>query len=665
MNIIILNFLIYMLATGFHNHIGQLSPQEVDGPKASITPNVFRVYEKTSFTVSLSSEVPLSEKTLIEVQLPNSFNNDQVSPSKVKPWQTEDPDKPHYISVDCPQNPNLQVGLKIRKREYVGGYNAVTRHGVCLNILIENGIISPGQNIAVHYVNTTTPWLANQRPGSTDHEGMVYIAINGNPIENFPTYIVESGPESYRRVIVPSSVRPGQKFDVQLVSLDKYSNLTNARHDGVSLSCDDKVLASGISYVGKGKVSVMLPEKGVYRILAEGVLSNPIVVEDHPDGPYWGDIHFHNYPSVDAMGNTPYLYAREVSCLDFAGASEHGAGGLPKHWSQTRKWVRENNEPGKFVSILALESGMSFMEKGRPHINIYHYVDDAEALYGTDNGETDTEKDLLMEYIKDYKVIAQTHHSGWGFDMRMRYPDEMKLIEIYSMHGQSEYYNEDTQLSMGHQRHRQGGLKGPYYARDAWALGKRWYCVGSSDNHFGQPGVYYNSVLAVYADTLTRTSILDEIARGSCYATTGERIILDMKVNGHPMGSAIPLPADGGLKFQMDVHGTGIIESVELFGCPYIVGDSTVEIGRFMFEEGDQRVEKALTGWFTVYEKHGIGEMDFSSLAERKQGEDKMIYYIRVIQKEPITLPCELEGSGVIQKRPVEAWGTPVWVESK
>ncbi|MDH3981818.1 MAG: hypothetical protein OES84_02830 [Kiritimatiellaceae bacterium] len=645
---------------------GSLHAAERAGVSATIHPSTFPVYENTSFTVTLIANVPLEPGTLLEVQLPNSFSNDKVSPSKVKPWQTVDPDKRHYISVDCPDSPDVGFDLDIRRREYVGGYNVAARHGVCLNIVVRDKQVRAGQKIHVQYQNTTTPWLANQLPGATDHEGMVYVAVNGIPIRNFPMFTVESGPEKYRRVIIPSSVRPGESFDVHLVSLDKYNNLSTTYHENVSLTCNQEILASGINYRGKGMVQVVLPEKGVFRIDVDGVLSNPIRVMDNPRGPFWGDIHFHNYPSIDAMGNTPYLYAREVSCLDFAGAAEHGAGGLPAHWAQTKKWVQQNNRPGAFVTILALESSLTFVAKEwhrQPHMNIYHYVDDAEVLYGTERyGETATKKDRLFQYLDDYKVIAQTHHSGWGYDMRMRYPSEMKLIEIYSMHGQSEYYDNDTPLSMSNQRHRPGGRQGPYYARDAWALGKRWCCMGSSDNHFGQPGVHYNSITAAYSDQLTRNSILDAMGNGNCYATTGERVLLNVQVNGHGMGSTIKRPEDGKLQFQIEVHGTGKIVSVELFGCPFIEGDRTVEIGQLMFEEEDPRVDVALNAWETVYAKRAIGKLDYAERVKVVQEEDKMVYYVRVTQL-PIELPCDLEGSGIIQKRPVVAWSTPVWVE--
>lgn len=630
---------------------------------AIIEPQIFPVYERINFTVKINPNQKLKIGDKIEVQLPNSFTNDLVSPSKVKNWQTTNPDTAHYIKVTCTSHPDVKFELSTKKREFVGGYHVGTRHGVCLIAVIKEGEIPLTGEIRVDYKNTTTPWLANQKPGTTDHEGLVYIAINGDEINEFPQFTVKSGQEKYRRVIVPSSVSPGEQFTVKLVSLDKYNNLTETEHKNIKLKLGNQVLKSGISYKGKGEVLVSLSKKGVYRLEADGILSNPIKVCDNPNGPFWGDIHFHNYISVDAMGNTPYIYAREVSCLDFAGAAEHGAGGVPRHWEQTLKWVQENDDPGEFVTILALESGMGFMDKGRPHVNLYHYSDDAKLLYGTENGNTDTDKASFLKYLNDYKVIAQTHHSGWGYDMRMKYPDEMKLIEIYSMHGQSELFDNDTPLSLGKQRHRQGGKDGPYYARDAWALGKKWYCMGSSDNHFGQPGVHYNSISGVYANQLTRNNILDGFNTGQCYATTGERIILGMKVNGQNMGSILEVPENEKLNFEIEVHGTGIIESVELFACAYIEGDPSAQFGEFMFEDNDPRVEKALNSWFIAHEKRNIDKMDLILEFELENSGSPMVYYLRVIQKEPVTLPCELEGSGILQVRPVVAWSTPVWIE--
>ena len=65
--------------------------ENIEPAKADILPDVFSVYEKCSFAVTVYPKKILQKGDRIEVQLPNSFTNDLVSPSKVKKWQTEDP----------------------------------------------------------------------------------------------------------------------------------------------------------------------------------------------------------------------------------------------------------------------------------------------------------------------------------------------------------------------------------------------------------------------------------------------------------------------------------------------------------------------------------------------------------------------------------------------
>ena len=129
------------------------------------------------------------------------------------------------------------------------------------------------------------------------------------------------------------------------------------------------------------------------------------------------------------------------------------------------------------------------------------------------------------------------------------------------------------------------------------------------------------------------------------------------------MGSILEVPENEKLNFEIEVHGTGIIESVELFACAYIEGDPSAQFGEFMFEDNDPRVEKALNSWFIAHEKRNIDKMDLILEFELENSGSPMVYYLRVIQKEPVTLPCELEGSGILQVRPVVAWSTPVWIE--
>ena len=102
---------------------------------------------------------------------------------------------------------------------------------------------------------------------------------------------------------------------------------------------------------------------------------------------------------------------------------------------------------------------------------------------------------------------------------------------------------------------------------------------------------------------------------------------------------------------------------MELFACPFIEGNPTTEFGEFMFKEDDPLVDMVLNSWFVAYEKRNIEKMDLKLEFEIENKAEQMVYYLRVIQKRAITLPCELEGSGVLQVRPVVAWSTPVWIK--
>lgn len=625
--------------------------------RAQIRPDVFPVYSEVSFDVTISIGEPIYGGSIIEVQLPNSFTNDKVSPSKVKSWQCADPDARHYIGVKAGQLDNMDFTVGVLPREYVGGYSAPARHGKCVVIELKRGLLQTGEEVVLSYRNTTSPWLANQLPGSTDHEGTVLVMIDGGRIDSLPTYSVAAGTAVVNRVIIPSSGKPSEPFTVSLISIDQFNNLSSTNYRDVSITYEGAVLADGISYTGRTNVEVVISEIGIHRLMCNGVVSNPIDICKEPNGPYWGDIHIHNYPSVDAMGNTPYEYARDVSCLDFAATAEHGAGGLREHWAQTRKWAREHNEPGHFVTILALETNTKW------HHNIYFYDDDVPMVATQKNGDSLVSAEDLLDYVADKKVLTQIHHTGWGFDMRLRYPDTTRLFEIYSMHGSSEYRDPLDPLFMDKNRNRAGDAKiGPYYARDAWALGQRFVTHGSSDNHFGQGGVRHNSVTAVLSDMLERGAILDAMKNGACYATTGERILLDFRINGRPMGSEIQISSDNRLRIELTVHGTDVLGSVEIFACQFIEGERGVAVNSMMFAEDDTRVAKAIDSWNAVLREDEIGKLDAKYSLELHFDRNPLVFYAKITQRDLITLPGILEGEKVPQQRSVVAWSSPIWV---
>ena len=86
--------------------------------------------------------------------------------------------------------------------------------------------------------------------------------------------------------------------------------------------------------------------------------------------------------------------------------------------------------------------------------------------------------------------------------------------------------------------------------------------MASSDDHLGYPGAYGEGVVGVWADSLTSGSLLSAIRARHTYALTGDRIVLEVAVNGQPMGSELPAVADR--QIDVRVEGQDAIAMVEL-----------------------------------------------------------------------------------------------------
>jgi hypothetical protein len=71
-----------------------------------------------------------------------------------------------------------------------------------------------------------------------------------------------------------------------------------------------------------------------------------------------------------------------------------------------------------------------------------------------------------------------------------------------------------------------------------------------------------NGITAVYAAELTREALWEALAARRCYATSGERILLQVEVDGHLMGEEYE--TDGEPCIKLAVEGTAAIEQVDL-----------------------------------------------------------------------------------------------------
>ena len=102
-----------------------------------------------------------------------------------------------------------------------------------------------------------------------------------------------------------------------------------------------------------------------------------------------------------------------------------------------------------------------------------------------------------------------------------------------------------------------------------WSAGLAFGFVASSDSHSGFPGAYGEGLMAALCTDLDRASILEAIHSRRTYALTGDRIAVQLDVDGHPMGARV----DCGHQVQMRyaVEGRDEIDVVEVIQDGHVV----------------------------------------------------------------------------------------------
>jgi hypothetical protein len=125
-----------------------------------------------------------------------------------------------------------------------------------------------------------------------------------------------------------------------------------------------------------------------------------------------------------------------------------------------------------------------------------------------------------------------------------------RLVEIYSMHGSFEWF-------------------GNLFLKRGWRVG----FVGASDEHRAKPGrapafvdtgplMQGGGLAAVISPEKSRDAVFDALRGFSSYGTSGQRILLDADLDGHPMGSR--QSATGKRKLVVRAAGTSPIERIDV-----------------------------------------------------------------------------------------------------
>ena len=533
----------------------------VDG-NASISPDFAKACEPNTWEITyVVGNTPLSAGAHISVEIPLSWKIDLGRIFSVK----------HLM---LPGEASAGYGVLVEaaaSRDDVKTDVAISdlsRFSV-VDVAIAEGALQEGDWVKIILGGTESSKMRAQKYAQRAIFTLgVDVSGNGTyrRVPEFPSVSVVGGFAAGLRVVAPATVEPDKPFEIDVMPIDSYNHNPASEYNAqVSLMSSSKSLwvPSKCRFAPEGPSIVALKDikatgRGVFRVTAmdeENALigrSNPIGAGFSDEGHiYFGDIHGQVYESI-GTGTTEeyYQWGRDVERLDFCATANHYGGRYdptPDIWNRVVHISNRYYQPGKFVTFISFEWGSGHVG----HRNVYYKGSEGDLFPAFVEESNSLEK--LWKLLEGRDVLTIPHHPKYcgRADWTLRNDDLQRLVEICSMWGISE----------------SGGIHSVQYAL---SKGHRLGFIGGTDTHFGQPGHGSHGVnegrglAAVYAGELTRPAIFDALRDRHCYATTGDRILLNFRVNDARMGEEVEIPEGMPRKIAVRAEGTGPIEKVEI-----------------------------------------------------------------------------------------------------
>ena len=359
------------------------------------------------------------------------------------------------------------------------------------------------------------------------------------------------GPPCRAELIVPSSVRAGDAFEVKARVRDYWGNPVSSFTGRLSLLPTEGLAIEpheppgsawpdGVAVIGRATAE----RPGVFYFRATGDFeaeSNPVVasVEEPSRSLFWADMHGQTYSTCGTGSVLEFLsFARDSALVDVAAWQGNDFQVTPDGWREAKEGIKHFNEPGRFVTFLGYEHS-PHRPRGGDH-NVYFSGDQGRIfrssiaqLQGLADpaDERISTRDLVDEFRGRSDVMLIPHVGGRACDLDYFDSELMPALEICSHHGRFQW------LAM--EAMRRGHIVG---------------FVGASDDHTGRLGLTSPTCLfpawnttfdlgggytGIYAESLTREAIWKAIKSRHCFATTGERIVLDVRMGDAIMGDMV------------------------------------------------------------------------------------------------------------------------------
>lgn len=611
---------------------------------ATLSPNIAPANSRRQFTVEYTVETPIQTGGSIQVYFGSNW--DQIGHC----FMTTDPSAMcGYIEVS---SDNASVGLDLSVSH--SDPNIAVRLAQA-TVTVNSGSLNTGDVVTIIYgANAGLAYVQE-----ISHYAEVTVLVSTSLGESYTE--IEQSPVLTVLPLSPfkliSAVKPTLR-ELHLSVVDQYGNHVYGYTGTLDIFILDEFgneFRIGSTSVQGGNGFFTIPSTiptGYYQIRsvlsAEG-LESKVPFTPGKKSVFFGDIHFHTKLSdaryaFDILGS--YEYAETTALLDFLSSADHAEclvhdnlfsrylmrDILVDSWVEIQRINEVYNSDG-FVTLNGFEVTMNNTSRPRSgHMNVYYRSSGNIYTYGEHNPKVEyvENPEDLWAFLQRDRADALTipHHTlapdELGSDLHYYDPHYMRVAEIYSLHGCSESEDcENTLFDPVADPDASGSIR-----RAIGPLNYRLGFVAASDSHAGHPagtGIpdgykgLTGGLTAVISPALDREILWNKIYDRRTYATTGERIYLEFRINKRPMGSEIT--SSRRLRIKARAIGTDSIENVQLFKY------------------------NSTDGWQAIYSSAPNSGFWKDSLIDFHFSENS-VYYLKVTQAD-----------GHV------AWSSPIWVD--
>jgi hypothetical protein len=472
--------------------------------------------------------------------------------------QHEDPKAPAYVTARA-----SRAGVTFERaiEKWNGVHGSVPDTAPLPVFRVAGATLEPGDTVTFTYGDRSQGSKGLQVPTFSNDVWLLPIYVDPDGSGDFfglrwPTIAIVGKPEIVAvRLLGPSVVKRGEPFSVTVRSEDDAMNRAGGPTPAYEILLDGTVV--GRIVAGRTPLArvdgIRIDRVGVHRLEVRGADSrliargNPVRVEEAPERlVLWGETHGHTaFAEGQGSPEAFFTYATDDARLDFATLSEHDIWLDDAEWRELQRLTRQSSVAGKFVGILGYE-WTAFPNRGGHH-NVFFRDPDSERVgVHVAYRLPDLYRGLHQRYQPEQVlVIPHAHMAG---DWNQSDAELERLVELYSVHGSFEWFANK-------------------YLQNGFQVG----FVAAADDHLAKPGLappplssvsQPGGLAAIFAPEATGDAVFDALRNLRSYATSGQRILLGAKLNGHDMGTR--QGASDRREIEAEVAGTAPIDRIDI-----------------------------------------------------------------------------------------------------